>query len=1161
MSISNLLVMKNTLCKHGILWIFIHSIFLLSPLFAQINEDDPLRNSRNLIKEQEVMLTYSEISLSTPGTTTLRGIAFKPNTNNNTFTELKRIDARSQGTSNTSPSVVASATGNFFGEQYGDGIVHAYIGKAGSQSTVVFRIDLLSAFDGGSTTSLTSVNSLVFVDIVADFNGNSQVPQIDLVVGNFDADKEDELVVLYNDVNNRVAYKSYDLTLGRAGNGVDFTATLKQSNILSPANNDVKLLKNFAATAFDMNADGLDELGVIYNEGSSIVFRNLKVRTNNYQFDIGSPPRAVLSRGTDCTGSGTFNFSSMSMDLAAGDLEVSLPGEELVVAAHFDLTSGIGSAGQNKGLYVIPLSNQFTTGGSFVLVDPCDGTTPNYYTYSSFLFSDERIAVDVASGDLDGDLDDEVVVATSSRIFVLNGGVRTFADGFRNLSLTLLTDFNVASSFHTLTGGEANYADNMLAVGNIDPLSGNFGSNFRAEILIGKNIHLISDPINNDITQSFKLTAYGFNESGSQGAINWSNPVIKAEKTAIAPRNSGYKIRRFSVAFGDTDGGSVILGNPTRTEISEILNPSLILNAPPTHFDVFDQQTYDVCNLYDVGQSPPSASVNHFYSEYEEILNESFSFSSNFTTDWAVSGSVEAGFAAGGFSLGGKLTHTYGERFAKIAESSIERTITQTRTALKDDELLAYLVDYSIFEYPVFRLGETTALTHVAVVVPKNVRETFTGARSPIHTYKSSHQHGNLFSYPSSITDLDVSQNATQVFDGTLKSQEIKKGSGFNASFEVSQAEVMTEGVETEVSTNTTLAANIGGAFKGFGLSASVEGSYSTSDLQTRSSSYREEVKLKGFLGEGEGSTIPGDYPYVLTPLVYWNSEGALVMDYLVDINKSGFWQSFYDKPDASFLLTDPHKTQKGIESPSTYNNTDRYKTRDIIFDKRPTPGAAINITARIHNYGFSDIPANTLDVAFYYVDPDGTDTLESIGLTVLSEGILGRDNGFDKTTISIPWTVPANIGPNSKIVAIIDPSNNLPNEVHDYPNGNGVSNNIGWTCLLNPNCNVSEAEAIFYPDGITSTDDELMSQLKINAFPNPFKDRIKLEIGLETPQNMTIEIFDLQGRVLYQKSNILMTPGKSSLEISTTGWAEGMYIYKVSGEGFHKASRIALKR
>ncbi|MDW3645742.1 MAG: T9SS type A sorting domain-containing protein [Bacteroidia bacterium] len=1151
--------MKDTLfSKSMFIWFVIQMILISLPLSAQINEDDPLRNSRNLIKEQEVILTYSEISVNSPADTRLKGLVYKKGSGTS-LTEIRNQSSQTTGSNTLNPAIVATTSGNFFGEDYGDGIVHAYIGKDGALPGVYFRVDLLKGLVG-THASLTPTNGIFWAGNPAVFNNNSQIPRVEMTSGNYDDDLEDELVIVYNAPGDQLRLQVYDLSLTRSGNNVTFQLNVKEDFIFAPVNNDVRLLKNFSIAEFDMNTDGLDELAIAYREGSNIVLRvyelnqqgNLTIKQNSILFNPSLVP---------CAGSGSFNFTSLSLDLASGDLSPELPGEELVLAAHFDLTNGVGSAGLNQGLYVFPIGSFYTNSGAQVIeLNWCDGT-PFYFTNSDFLFSDEQIAVSVATGDLDGDLDDEVVLGTNSRVFVLNGATGTYPSGNKHLEFNQLTTFNIPSSYtNQQIGSEAKFADNFIAVGNIDPLVGNFGSEFRAEILVGKNFPLISDPINNDISQHFKLTVYGFNESGSQGAINWT-PVIKAEKDMIAQSTSGLKVRNFSVSFGDVDGGSVILGTPNRSNISEILNPSIILNAPPTHFDVFDQTSYDVCNLYAAGEAVPSSSVNHFFSEYEEVVNESFSFSSNFTTDWAVSTSVEAGFSAAGFDLGAKMSASYGERFSKINASSISKTITQVRKATQDDELLAYLVDYSIFEYPVYRLGEITPITHVIVVQPKNVRPTFTGARSPRHTYKNTHQFGNLFSYPTNLNELDLPPGSiTNVYEG-LKSQEIKKGSGFGASFSVSQTEARAEGVQSEISTNTTVGANVGGAFKGFGINVSVEGSYSTSDIQNRSAKYQDSVSMRGFLGAGEGSSIPGDYPYAITPLVYWNEDGTLVLDYLVDITKTGFWQNFYNSYDPAFLLLDPHKTQKDIEAKETYNNTDRYRTRDIIFDKRPTPGEAITISARIHNYGFADIPTTSLDVAFYYVDPDGTDTLESIGLVILGEGIQGRDNGFDRSIISIPWNIPANLGPNTKVVAILDPSDNLPNEIHDYPNGNGVSNNIGWTCLFNPNCTLSEDEAIFYPGGVTSTEEELLAQLQINAFPNPFQDILNLDIELESPQDLTIELFDLQGRLLYQKEKPNMIPGKSRMDISTAGWPEGMYLYKISGDGFHKAGRIVLKR
>ena len=110
--------MKDTFFSKSVfIWFVIQMIFISLPLSAQINEDDPLRNSRNLIKEQEVILTYSEISVNSPADTRLKGLVYKKGSGTS-LTEIRNQSSQTTGSNTLNPAIVATTSGNFFGEDY-----------------------------------------------------------------------------------------------------------------------------------------------------------------------------------------------------------------------------------------------------------------------------------------------------------------------------------------------------------------------------------------------------------------------------------------------------------------------------------------------------------------------------------------------------------------------------------------------------------------------------------------------------------------------------------------------------------------------------------------------------------------------------------------------------------------------------------------------------------------------------------------------------------------------------------------------------------------------------------------------------------------------------------------------------------------------------------
>ncbi|MEM9984096.1 MAG: T9SS type A sorting domain-containing protein, partial [Bacteroidota bacterium] len=323
--------------------------------------------------------------------------------------------------------------------------------------------------------------------------------------------------------------------------------------------------------------------------------------------------------------------------------------------------------------------------------------------------------------------------------------------------------------------------------------------------------------------------------------------------------------------------------------------------------------------------------------------------------------------------------------------------------------------------------------------------------------------------------------------------------------------------------------------------------------------SYRQQVTLKCYLGQGEQQSIPGDYPYTITPLVYWDAGGALVLNYLVDIDKFEFWQNNYDGYDPAFLLLNPHKIEKGIESAQTYNRADRYRTRDIYFDRRPTPGESVAIFARVFNYGFQAIPPDTLDVAFYYLDPTAGDSLVLISTERIFFGFEGRDDGLGQNLVSTTWTVPSSLGPDTKVVAIIDPDDQLKEEIHDYPVGNGISNNVGWTCAFVPNCQVPSGPQVLFPAG-AATSAMGPTPSGVRAYPNPFSDQLTLDLDLSQASSVRWRVLTPQGQVIHEEAAQLAA-GLHSLAVSSSTWPAGMYLYQFIGEGVQTTGKILLRR
>jgi hypothetical protein len=1092
---------------------------LLSAPFcaAQVNPTDPLSNVRHLISEDEVLLLWNE---SAPDGSVRKKFSsfydFSPS--GTTLSAVANIENSSETSAASGFGSNDAAAGLFFSQaNYAwSGLAQAWRGNSNNTPKVVVEIgapaDLYTQGSGA-----TFKEASLFADKNMANATSSFVPQVSVAAGNFWGDREEEFFVVYHAADGNIGIELYEPMLACNGCFPDLERTSTFTGPAFPNNNNKVRSAILDADAGDVDGDGQDELVVAYTNANDQLFVNI--------YDVNAQG-AILLKTQQAIFSPNWTFTNIVMGLTVGDFNSAFAGEELAVAIRWGTTSGTGGTGSpDTRMYLA------RWGGQSLLFDASNNA--NYFETSQFNLNDGVFGLSIASGDLNGDLTEEVVLALGPTIFL-------FKADETSGSPALLKPGALGNFSHNLflSENEGNFSSDFLAVGNVDNLNGDFNHDFRAEIVIGKN-RVFPDASTNNKQQSFFLRVFGFNNTpGNPTQVNYSSPVVRNSLDNQFNINNENDIRRHSVVVGDFNGGSVLLGNPTVSTLSDVLTPLVVINAPPTHFDGFGNNVFDINNLYAVGEAPPGVNDDHFKAVYKEITNTQNSFETKFTSDWAISSSVSAGFAAAGFSLGAKLTQTYGEQFSKVDGGASTVTIVEQRSARLDDELLAYTVDYTLYEYPVYNSGTGENITNLLVVIPGDLQKTFTAARSKTHRYQLSHQHGNIFSYPASTNDLDL-DNASDVYDD-LSQQEISKTSGAASFFGITWTQATSSGVSQANTTKTEVGVEAGGAFKGFSLGASVSGSYATTDVNTKTSQYQESVELAGFFGQGETASFPGDYSYLVKPITYWSADGSLVLDYVVNVDNIEFWGVHYNKYDPAFLLPYQYELEKGF--PPLFES-ERYKTRDILVLPFPTPNAQVKLKARIHNYGFLNTPASTpLSVCFYYADPSAGGAAVQIGCTTINQSILGRINGFDREIVELDWTVPANLGTDTHIFAIIDAANALPNEVHDYPNSSGISNNFGWTCLYDPNCTPPALNALFP----TSSARYLVADEGWRVYPNPAQEHILLENLAGQVGEGRIDLFDMQGRLLKSWN---LPPGIALNRLHIGEQAPGAYLLKVLTE------------
>ncbi len=81
------------------------------------------------------------------------------------------------------------------------------------------------------------------------------------------------------------------------------------------------------------------------------------------------------------------------------------------------------------------------------------------------------------------------------------------------------------------------------------------------------------------------------------------------------------------------------------------------------------------------------------------------------------------------------------------------------------------------------------------------------------------------------------------------------------------------------------------------------------------------------------------------------------------------------------------------------------------------------------------------------------------------------------------------------------------------------------------------------------------------NSYPNPFSNSNTLHYGLNAPQELTIDLIDQNGRLVKHLTNQYFSTGLYSLILNGNSYPQGVYYYRIQGNGFQKTVKIILEK
>lgn len=554
--------------------------------------------------------------------------------------------------------------------------------------------------------------------------------------------------------------------------------------------------------------------------------------------------------------------------------------------------------------------------------------------------------------------------------------------------------------------------------------------------------------------------------------VDANSTIIQAweiDTTVLIPCGSaGSSDFVFAAAWEDTlqtitelvtanlDTATIELGTPNHYTVDSIIQPIVVLNVPPVHYDIVNGDTMDVSERY---PWPPALNYKT-YCSYENSQITTTALYNEVRKDWGISAGLKTHFSAAGATVKAHLNTEYGEGFAVQGENSITTKVENVQTAHAEDQLLATFIDYDVWEYPVYRRGERLVGGDVIVIDPTNVEIGWLVARDQ-ESWISDHEVENIFSYPNYLNFEDNPMVATEnVIEGYLYTMT---GSS-QGSFSLTQSEFGETTIEKSSHFGVEVGASLGYEgglnFFGFkmkwGFEVSVESNYDRSELSSYTNSFTDEDVVNVIYGNINSASDQDNRSYTITPYVYWAKNGALVLDYAASpaigsMSEPTWWRVHYSDPDPAFILPWRYEPEKrGVEA-----NDNRYRTREIVFiPNYPSPGDSVLIIARVHNFSINPMPKE-VQVAFYLGDPDNGGELlydmntgdslfyacdaDSVPTIIVSQG---------EAAAQMVWQVPdeSYISSCQRIWAYIDPLDSITPEVHD--NGAEIGNNKGWKRL-----------------------------------------------------------------------------------------------------------------
>lgn len=126
---------------------------------------------------------------------------------------------------------------------------------------------------------------------------------------------------------------------------------------------------------------------------------------------------------------------------------------------------------------------------------------------------------------------------------------------------------------------------------------------------------------------------------------------------------------------------------------------------------------------------------------------------------------------------------------------------------------------------------------------------------------------------------------------------------------------------------------------------------------------------------------------------------------------------------------------------------------------------------------------------------------------------------------------------------------------IHLTKDGNG--NNINYWYPASPGELVRVGYTLHLQSDYAGLDENEEQKFNLSCYPNPSTDEVTVDFILQEYSNIKLEVYDINGSLVYNKDKSNLSIGEHSIKINSAPWSKGMYFIKLKANETDKTIKF----